>query len=233
MRIQYIGIAGRAGSGKSTVASLIARDYKNSLIMALADPIKDMTSALLDSIGAYGPHEKEQPVESLGASPRRIMQTLGTEWGRTCIGDDFWLRVFEARVDRAVQVMKDNGDTPDLLRIIVPDVRFPNEAAWFNAPAKFNRGLIALTNGSRRGGEGALGPQESMHASEQAFAEVREQAHVAIANEPDMGLPELATAASMAARVLEVRRNFGETYDPNAISAEAAEALKSSLITIS
>lgn len=47
------------------------------------------------------------------------MQTLGTEWGRRCLGDDFWLRVWEA--------------TRPFGPVVVDDVRFPNEAEFLRA----------------------------------------------------------------------------------------------------
>src|SRR5690606_24735571 len=49
-----------------------------------------------------------------GASPRKMMQTLGTDWGRQMIGEDIWVKAF-ARINAGKQV-------------VVPDVRFENEA---------------------------------------------------------------------------------------------------------
>lgn len=211
MKIQYIGIAGRAGSGKSTAAFLAAADFQDVVIMSLADPIKDMTQNLLNDCGIPRDAPKEDVIPTLGVSPRRLMQTLGTEWGRVCLGEDFWLRAFEQRVRGMVtEIMQmDAGRRPQLLRIIVPDVRFPNEADWFTDEAHPERGLIALTNGSRRGSEAALGGQESLHISETLFHHVRAKAHIAIANEPTMGMPELSTNMNAAIMALDYRRENG------------------------
>jgi hypothetical protein len=54
-----------------------------------------------------------------GKTPRHAMQTLGTQWGRDCIGKDFWLNLWG---QRALQTLRDGG------RVVVDDCRFPNEA---------------------------------------------------------------------------------------------------------
>lgn len=48
-------------------------------------------------------------------SPRLVMQTLGTEWGRQCLCDDFWIKITTRACDRHEKV-------------VVTDCRFPNEA---------------------------------------------------------------------------------------------------------
>lgn len=49
-----------------------------------------------------------------GCTPRHIMQTLGTEWGRELIHPDVWVRAMGRRI----------FSQP----VVVADVRFPNEA---------------------------------------------------------------------------------------------------------
>jgi len=61
---------------------------------------------------------KEEPIDGLGVSPRYLMQTLGTEWGRDTIHPDLWLRAAE----RHLEII--NGP------VVVPDIRMGNEAAW-------------------------------------------------------------------------------------------------------
>jgi hypothetical protein len=60
---------------------------------------------------------KEVPTHYLGGmSPRQAMQTLGTEWGRDIMGEDFWVRIMENRLNFYF-------DMP----VVVDDLRFPNE----------------------------------------------------------------------------------------------------------
>lgn len=113
-----IGIAGRARSGKDTVANFIVAaigGYRYSF----ADPVRAMLAPLgVDMSDPYWQARKEEPIPALGVSPRRMMQTLGTEWGRQLINPDLWLIM-------AHQRLLQNGPG-----MIISDVRFDNEAAW-------------------------------------------------------------------------------------------------------
>jgi hypothetical protein len=115
-----IGIAGYAGSGKSTVADILVREHGFERIK-FADGLKDMLRALGLSEGWIEGELKEQPCPLfLGHTPRHAMQTLGTEWGRACIGEDFWVKYWTMRV-------KGRLNTSGASRIVVDDVRYPNE----------------------------------------------------------------------------------------------------------
>jgi len=113
-----IGIAGRARSGKDTVANFIIAaigGYRYSF----ADPIRAMLAPLgVDMNDPYWQARKEDVIPALGVSPRRMMQTLGTEWGRNLINPDLWLVMAHQRLLR-------NGPG-----MVISDVRFENEAAW-------------------------------------------------------------------------------------------------------
>ena len=121
-----IGLTGRAGAGKSTVARYLEDQYACAEI-ALADPILDMIGALfaeahIDGTWAVERILKELPTP-LGFSYRQLAQTLGTEWGRS-LAPDFWLRVASLRL-AAPHLQAEN--------IVVSDIRFPNEAEWLTA----------------------------------------------------------------------------------------------------
>lgn len=113
-----IGITGRARSGKNTVADLII-SHVGGYHYAFADPIRAMLAALdIDMSDPYWQSHKEQPILVLGKSPRQMMQTLGTEWGRDCINKNIWVIFAMARY---------KADGPGM---VLSDVRFQNEAAW-------------------------------------------------------------------------------------------------------
>lgn len=110
-----IALSGAAGSGKSTVSELLATrfGYRKS---KFAKPLKDMCRALGMTDAMIEGNQKELPVGWLGGkTPRHAMQTLGTEWGRYCMGDEFWVDLWEHDVTGG--------------RVVVDDCRFPNEAA--------------------------------------------------------------------------------------------------------
>jgi hypothetical protein len=95
---------------------------------ALADPLRSMLGTLLSDAGLdyahlFERHLKEREIPELGISGRRLMQTLGTEWGRQ-LRPDFWLRIAELALGLHA------GSSPIHDRIVITDVRFPNEAAW-------------------------------------------------------------------------------------------------------
>jgi len=111
-----IALTGPAGSGKSTVSDYLAAHYGYTKTK-FAKPLKDMMRAIgLDEDEIEG-HMKEVPTPYLGMrTPRHAMQTLGTEWGRKCMGEDFW-----------VDLWAHHASTLDC--VVVDDCRFPNEAA--------------------------------------------------------------------------------------------------------
>ena len=113
-----IGIAGPAQSGKSTLSGEFRRlvEFRGHRYseQPFAGPLKRMLAAIgVDTSDL----SKNAPVPFLDGSvtPRIMMQTLGTEWGRKLL-PDLWLRVWQHELD-------DTAHT-----VCVPDVRFDNEA---------------------------------------------------------------------------------------------------------
>lgn len=118
--MKLIGISGRARSGKDTAAQALT--HRGWHRYSFADPLKDGVRCML---GLGREHTdgalKEQPMDWLGGvTPRRLMQTLGTEWGRDLVHPDLWLLVADRRIADAGA-----DGAPGL---VIPDVRFDNEA---------------------------------------------------------------------------------------------------------
>jgi hypothetical protein len=125
-RPKLVGLIGAAGAGKSTVANIIENDYGFSKIR-FANGIKSMLRALLYEAGVdHGRiHEmvdgslKETACDELaGKSPRYCLQTLGTEWGRDFLSQNFWVDLTMHSVDNLLAISKS---------VVIDDVRFPNE----------------------------------------------------------------------------------------------------------
>lgn len=122
-----VGICGAAGSGKSTVASHLVNNH-GFVVMKFADTLKDMTRVLLYDMGfdedvteaMIEGDLKEHPIDGIDASPRRIMQTLGSDWGRDMIHPEVWTRIWSERV---TTVLREDPTA----RIVADDVRFVNE----------------------------------------------------------------------------------------------------------
>jgi len=111
-----IGIAGPARCGKDTTADLLLKRCPTYRKASFADPIKEMlkTGLGLTDDQLWGDN-KEEIDPRYSVSPRYMMQTLGTEWGRLLINSEIWVIAMEKQIC--------NG-------MIIPDVRFENEAAF-------------------------------------------------------------------------------------------------------
>jgi hypothetical protein len=151
---KVVGFIGRAGSGKDTAADIILKHQPTFENIKMAGPLKAMTEALFVSFGVSPEnarhmmedhHLKVAPIWEMGdKSPRFIMQTLGTEWGRNTVCDDLWINAFKARAEKAAGV-------------VCTDVRFPNEAALIQQLGGF---LVKIDADER------LGPNNDPHPSE-------------------------------------------------------------------
>ncbi len=121
--MHVIGLAGKAGSGKDTIGGLIA-DLPRWQQIAFADPLRVMLV-----MGGFAKPEqlndrklKETPIELHGASPRVLMQTLGTEWGREMIHPEIWIRLLAERVDKFTEA--------NVAGVVITDIRFEDEAEY-------------------------------------------------------------------------------------------------------
>lgn len=114
---RIIGVLGYAGSGKSLVAKHLVERH-NFTRSRFADPLKRMLKEGLSLTDEQiDGDEKHVPIARLGGqTPRHLMQTLGTDWGRRKVYFGLWVDAWRNDVGRM------SGD------IVVDDVRFPNEA---------------------------------------------------------------------------------------------------------
>lgn len=145
-----IGICGAAGAGKDTVAMRL-RDH-GFFRVAFADPLYDMVSAMtgLRVEELSDRDRKEQKIEWLGKSPRQLLQSLGTEWGRQIVSEDVWI-LLALRTARAAS------------RAVIPDVRFDNEAQAIRAAGGSVWRVV-------RPGISCLDPSTAQHSSERGIS---------------------------------------------------------------
>jgi hypothetical protein len=145
MSVKIIGLTGFAGSGKSAIADRLVKRHGFQRIK-FADPLKTMLRGLLASVGTSDVETrrmiegdlKQVPLDVLGGrTPRYVMQTLGTEWGRDLIDPDLWVTLFKRRLEftRRIDLLAHPLDLPDRVhtKIVVDDVRFVNEAKVIQA----------------------------------------------------------------------------------------------------
>lgn len=132
-----VGIAGKMGSGKDTLASKLI-GFK---VMRFADALKEAACLIFGW--------RREMLEDLcfkmsvdlfwGEAPRALLQRLGTEAMRHGIRRDVWIKVLERRI------LNESSR-----RIAVTDVRFLNEAQaicdWGGYMVKVERPEFAVPN---------------------------------------------------------------------------------------
>jgi len=116
-----IGVVGRKGSGKDTLADYVMRSSTKKIEkVSMASPIKDACRILFDlSEEQLHGNLKEDVDKRWGLTPRSMFQWLGTDVFRERFDTNFWITHAENRIRR-------NLDSHDM--IIIPDIRFVNEA---------------------------------------------------------------------------------------------------------
>lgn len=118
---KIIGITGKAFSGKDASAKILKERLEDVDIFSFAQPLKESCRTLFgfteDQL--YDPKIKEMVEPSWGKSPRQILQWLGTDILRNKIGEDFFLKLMKKRIESSSKKY-----------IIIPDVRFDNEALF-------------------------------------------------------------------------------------------------------
>lgn len=115
-----IGVCGAAGAGKGSVAKIL--EGRGFATLSFADPLYAAVSAItgLSVAELQDRGRKENSLGWISCSPRRLLQTLGTDWGRNMIHEEIWVMATMQRVLAGADYC-------------IPDVRFVNEAAAIKA----------------------------------------------------------------------------------------------------
>lgn len=138
--MKLIGIAGLARSGKDTAGYFLSSEF-GMYKYAFAEPLKRMLKAVFGDNFHDGDREAIDPVS--GISYRRLMQTLGTEWGRNQVHPQLWTNIVQekwewikagAPADVPFGVCKGmpeaDVNVAPFKGLVITDVRFENEAQW-------------------------------------------------------------------------------------------------------
>jgi hypothetical protein len=205
-----IGICGYARSGKDTVANYLADRWKFNRIgladavrhyLEILDPMieldQDCAQHPLEVLGRNYPktcirlsqalkeHGGWEGLKGLSQDIRGLMQRMGTEIGRNCIDQDWWLT--EAMCARDVLFQ----DGP--MNIVIPDVRFKSEEKYL----KNNTSIFYLWRIDRPGVE-----RPSGHSSEDLPF---------LADEVDFHLINDGTPEALYGRIREELERLGFT----------------------
>jgi len=111
-----IGMIGKAGSGKDTVADYIVEKYGFEKL-AFADPLKKAVQVMFDIDDHHMFDRELREVELEDWSPwsvRKLLQFVGTNLMRNQVDEDIWMKNAISRVKK-------------MKLAVLSDVRFPNE----------------------------------------------------------------------------------------------------------
>lgn len=129
MKVDVILISGKQGSGKSTLSAVIRNriaqnggPYWQACELIFAGAIYQMhdycRQVLKDSNIAVQPQKDG-----------KLLQLLGTEWGRGTIDENVWVDVMRGQIQNKIKLC-----TTDRLTVVIPDCRFKNEfGVWPDA----------------------------------------------------------------------------------------------------
>lgn len=130
--MKLIGLYGKARVGKDTAAEILAKRLQ-LFRYSFASPLKDMLTSVFGNHFYTGDRERICP--ETGVSYRVMMQTLGTEWGRS-LNPDLWVNL----VNKKWEEVKYQAEHADTYRaafnaeppkgMVLSDVRFDSEAKW-------------------------------------------------------------------------------------------------------
>ena len=110
-------ISGKQGAGKTTTSDLVTSRLKESGVdvvrFRFSQPIYEMHNAMYEIGKAYG-------ITLEGAKDGRLLQLIGTEWGRVTKGKDVWVKVAQKYVE--------DKTVPGIKQVFLfDDLRFENE----------------------------------------------------------------------------------------------------------
>jgi hypothetical protein len=123
--MQFIGITGKKQVGKDTFADALESKGHKVLRFSFAKPMYDMLEVAFGPLPRLenGDYDKDAPIPTAGGRTLRyLLQTLGTEWGRTLVNTGVWVSIVKQRMALI-------GDaTADY--IVFTDIRYANEAEY-------------------------------------------------------------------------------------------------------
>lgn len=122
MATLVLGLVGATGSGKTTIADILASEHGFEKVH-MGRPLKDMLRALgLSEEAVSGrPDERAAPQPILdGKSARFALSTLGTDWGRNMISERLWANAVKEKITRRLS-------EADPRPIVIDDLRFRSD----------------------------------------------------------------------------------------------------------
>lgn len=129
-------VTGKSGSGKSTFANTLLAINQDFTEIALADKLKELTLKLLKLFKIE--INDDDLYDENKEKYREYLQQIGTECCRSVFGDDFWCKLIDNDIGKALN---------DGKNVIISDIRYPNEVEYFKKKyPNFNVYTVKITS---------------------------------------------------------------------------------------
>lgn len=123
---QIIGICGRKFNGKDTIADYMVKNYCYTKI-SLGDPIKRSLQCIFGFTDEQLWGSQKETIDNFWkVTPREMLQYFGTDCFRIKFGTDYphignniWVMALHKQIEKMI--------ADGITKIVVPDLRFPNE----------------------------------------------------------------------------------------------------------
>ena len=124
--MHIIAITGKCYSGKDTMADYLVKNY-GYIKLAFADPLKELCKSLFNFTDNQLYNNKEIIDSYWGISPRKAMQTIGTDLLRNELSKIFPhidKNIFVMNMEKRIKDLYNNNNN---VKIVISDLRFYNE----------------------------------------------------------------------------------------------------------
>lgn len=153
MKNLVVQISGKQGSGKSSLADSLQKKLERDNILVVQHSYARVLYQMHSSVLAIMSRYKNVP-----AKDGRLLQVLGTDWGREVYGSNVWVDIVRKEIEhvnalQASQATLAFSHAPLGLVHLISDCRFPNEASAFtftirlDCPEPVRRERILATPG--------------------------------------------------------------------------------------
>ena len=158
-----IMIHGGSQFGKNVVGDYIQTEY-GYVTFAFGDEIKRILSNFLGESIEYFEEHKDEIVDWLGVTRRKLMVTLGTDWGRNMINPRIWIMKTQETIKNSMNHSIGKNTQP--FNAVITDLRFLNEAKEFIENTDFNVKILKIISDRKK--KFAVHENIDNHSSEQA-----------------------------------------------------------------
>jgi phosphomevalonate kinase len=104
-------ISAKQGAGKTTLADALAANLTKCGRTRFAKPLYEMHDAVLNILNRY--------IDGQRLLDKRLLQLIGTEWGRNTVAEDIWIQCFIKEQQRM--------SAAGMNFLVADDCRFKNE----------------------------------------------------------------------------------------------------------